>query len=173
MMIHHENDSHVADDDLLEGITYATPLSSSTWRPLSSPSRVRLFVGSRPVNKPMDCGSSTRTVSVRRFTWDGLLEGQVREGRIASELVERYNVTTGALLDIWTSTRWVRESDGRVREIQALGNFTTRATTFSLFNPFGLAPHATSTATGVPGSLMVLRTLDPWWLVRPPSSMPT
>ena len=157
----------MADDDLCEEITYAAPVAGSPWRPLGSPSRIRLYLGVRAVDKPMDCASTTRTVSTRRFTWDGLPEGQVREGRLASMIIERYNVTTGALLEAWIRTRLVREADGRLREIQTLGNFTTRSTVFSQFDPFGIAPEVTTeTATGVAGSLVTSRTLDPWSLVE-------
>lgn len=164
-MIRHDNDLHIASDDVCEEISYAVPLDSSVWRPLHAVRRIRLFLGiAADGYKPMKCTGTVRTVSVQRFTWDEFLADSVDEGRLSSAIAERRDVSSGALIDQRT-TRLERDADGRIREIQAVGGATTRTTALSQFDHFGIVPSTiTQSATGEASSFVVSRKVDPWSL---------
>ncbi|MEZ4442853.1 MAG: RHS repeat-associated core domain-containing protein [Polyangiaceae bacterium] len=88
--VHLHNDVQVADDDLCVDTVYAQPNGSE----------VRSAVASTTVSA---CGGGVdhpRVLSRERMEYDDLPEGQVSRGWPTASRVERYDVSSGAMLDI-------------------------------------------------------------------------
>jgi RHS repeat-associated protein len=168
-LILHRNDVNRLDDDFCEERLYATP-TSATWQIQTAPKSVRYFVGTvssggsggvAPPTSIMNCGTQVRQLSGARFAYDNLAEGSVALGRITQQIAERYDVTTGALLDSFTQSSFSYDPDGvlttRTDEAGSGHTVITRITA----DPFGMVPQTiTTSGSGVSATLTTTRNLD-------------
>jgi RHS repeat-associated protein len=167
-LILHRNDVNRLDDDFCEERLYATP--TTTWQIQTAPKSVRYFVGTvpssgaggiAPPTSIMNCATQVRLLSGARFAYDNLAEGSVGLGRITQLIAERYDVTTGVLLDSFTQSSFSYDPDGvlTARTDEAGSGHTV--TTSITADGFGIVPKViTTSGSGVSTTLTTTRNLD-------------
>jgi RHS repeat-associated protein len=149
LLIEYQNDTSRSDDDFCLELVYARSLTANP-SVLSAAHTVRLVSCQQEHH-------STTVYSGMRYSYDHLPEGFVRDGLITNRIVERYEPTSGALLEEYQldSSSYDRfgnptlitsqREDGATRSIEIdqfdafamlPGRFTVRA-----FTPDAKAPH--------------------------------
>jgi RHS repeat-associated protein len=152
--IRSEGDRRRTDDDVCMQVDYATAVAGAPLV-LNTVRRMRTH----------ECGYPLRVLAGSRFQYDDLPEPQVGIGRVSGQVLERYDVSTGTLIQNLESRSVQRDAFGNPRQIQRPRADGAVTTTTVAWDPFGLAPvRSETTATGLAEPLI-------WETVRDPHSL--
>jgi RHS repeat-associated protein len=157
-----EGDRARNDEDYCIDISYAKQAAGAP------------FIAASPyMARTYDCANSSRIFAGVRYLYDGLAEGLVGIGMPSGRILERYDVSTGALLDQIPSATVERDIFGNPVRMTRVRPDGATSTTNLTYDAFGLEPIRTeTTATGLaqplvgeairdPNTLLPLTTLDP------------
>ena len=167
LLVAHDNDLFYSADDVCEKISYATSVGEHhianavhTWRLFHSPSSGP--VG--PIVSPQSCKEDdSRPLAGVRYAYDYQTdvtadgEAHVTRGFRTQEFAQRYNVSSGALIDELERYGIVYDIHGNVTQVFSARDegVEPQATTYT-YDPFKLVVVASSTYSG--GSTTVLNT---------------
>jgi YD repeat-containing protein len=146
-----DGDRARTDDDYCIDVSYASRQPSAPFIS-ASPHTLRIH----------DCANSSRIFAGVRHLYDGLPEGAVSIGLSSGRILERHDVTTGALLDQIPSGTVERDAFGNpVRMVRTRPDGAS-ATTNVTYDTFGLEPIRTeTTASGLAQPLISQTIRDP------------
>jgi RHS repeat-associated protein len=158
-----EGDRVRTDDDFCIDVTYASQQPGAP------------FIAAAPhTQRVYDCANNLRIFAGVRFLYDDLAEGLVGSGTPSGRILERYDVSTGTLLEQIPSGTLQRDTFGNPVSMTRTRPDGATSTTTLTYDPFGLKPIRTeTTATGLaqpliaqttiydPNTLLPLTTVDP------------
>jgi RHS repeat-associated protein len=131
-------------DDVCTQIDYTSSLAG-----------VPLVLATPHAVRTVDCANSARILGGVRFRYDGLPEGQVSIGLPSSQVVERYDLGTGALLEQIEADTLTRDVFGNMVGIARTRPDGASAHTTLTYDPFGLRTvRSETTATGLASPLV-------------------
>ena len=145
-----DGDRTRTDDDHCIEIEWASSVNGVPLV-LDSPHTVRAFT----------CGNTSRILSGVRYSYDGLPEGSVGNGLPSGRVLERHDLSNGALLEQVQLATVDRDAFGNIVRITRTRADGAVAKTTIDYDPFGLAPIRTeNTATGLAQTLVSTATRD-------------
>jgi RHS repeat-associated protein len=149
--IRKEGDRARTDDDYCVDISYASQVTGAPFT-FASPRAVYAY----------DCANHAKIFSGVRYLYDGLPEGLVGIGVPSGRIVERHDVSTGALLEEISSGTVERDEFGNPVQLTRNRPDGATATTRLTYDAFGLKPIRTeTTASGLAQPLVAEVSRDP------------